>query len=351
MLVEKAIIALSGGVDSSVCAHIMKTRGYECEGVMFRLYDKHGENVADSDISDAEKVAEKVGIPFSVIDYRDDFKRKVIDEFVAVYEKGGTPNPCIVCNRVIKFELLFNRLKEKNADKVVTGHYARVEYDSKAGRYLLKKAVDDSKDQSYVLYNLKKDQLKNIIFPLGELSKSEARQIAEKEGFVNAAKRDSQDICFVPDGNYGKFIEEYRGKRFPSGDFVSESGHVIGQHKGIIHYTIGQRKGLGLALPCPMYVVKKDVFENKVVLGYNDELFSDSLTAKDVNLISVDSIDTPMRVDAKVRYSQKAQPAYAVLLPDGRLSVKFDQPQRAITPGQSVVLYDGDIVVGGGVIE
>lgn len=350
-MTEKAIIAMSGGVDSSVCAHIMKSRGYDCNGVMFRLYDKPGADELSSDITDAERVSEKVGIPFSVIDYREEFKRRVIDEFVSVYENGGTPNPCIVCNRVIKFELLFRLMEELCADKVVTGHYARVEYDSSLERYLLKRAVDLSKDQSYVLYNLKKHQLKHIIFPLGELSKSEARQIAETEGFVNAAKRDSQDICFIPDGDYGKFIENYRGKEFPSGEFVDSQGHVLGRHKGIIHYTVGQRKGLGLSLPCPMYVVKKTLSDNRVVLGYNEDLFSDRLTAKDVNLISVDSIDAPMRVEAKVRYSQKAQPACAEILSDGRLSVVFDEPQRAITPGQSVVLYDGDIVVGGGTIE
>ena len=350
-MTEKAIIAMSGGVDSSVCAYIMKSRGYECEGIMFRLYDKPGEGEAGRDAADAERVAERVGIPFSVIDYREEFKNKVIDDFVSVYENGGTPNPCIVCNRVIKFKLLFDRMAEKGADKVVTGHYARVEYDDDSGRYLLKKAVDSSKDQSYVLYNLKKDQLKYIVFPLGELSKSDARQIAESEGFVNAAKRDSQDICFIPDGDYGKFIEDFREKVFPSGEFVDAEGKVLGCHKGIIHYTVGQRKGLGLALPCPMYVVRKSLSDNRVVLGYNDDLFTDRLTAKDVNLISVDSIDTPIRVEAKVRYSQKAQPAYAEMLPDGRLSVIFDEPQRAITPRQSVVLYDGDIVVGGGIIE
>jgi tRNA-specific 2-thiouridylase len=242
-------------------------------------------------------------------------------------------------------------MKELDMDYVVTGHYARIEFDEKLNRYVLKKAVDDTKDQSYVLYSLTQEQLKHTLFPLGSMTKNEAREIAEEHGFINARKHDSQDICFVPDGKYAEFIEQYTGKKYPCGDFVDKDGNVLGQHKGIIRYTIGQRKGLGLSLPSPMYVCKKDLENNKVILSDNEGLFSKELYANSLNLITCDKIEKPIKVKAKVRYNQKEQPATVTQVDNDRLHIVFDEPQRAISKGQAVVLYDGDVVVGGGTIE
>ncbi|MCR5652952.1 MAG: tRNA 2-thiouridine(34) synthase MnmA, partial [Ruminococcus sp.] len=328
----------------------------DATGTTMKLYDNNDigvkkENTCCSadDIADARAVCNKLGIPYYVFNFRDSFKEQVIERFIDAYENGSTPNPCIDCNRYIKFERLMNRMKELEMDYVVTGHYARIERDEKTGRFLLKKAVDDSKDQSYVLYSLTQEQLRHTLFPLGSLNKTEVRRIADENGFINAKKHDSQDICFVPDGKYAEFIESYTGKKYEHGDFVTSDGTVLGEHKGIIRYTIGQRKGLGLALPEPMYVFKKDLENNKVILGKNEDLFSKELYAEDVNLISVEEIKEPIRVDAKVRYNQKAQPATVSQVGD-KLHIVFDEPQRAICKGQAVVLYDGDIVIGGGTI-
>ncbi len=344
---------MSGGVDSSVAAYLMKQCGYDAVGVTLKLHGCVDEGACGSasDADDAKKVAESLGMEHYLYDFSDRFEDTVITRFAESYEKGHTPNPCIDCNRYIKFGALYEKLSDLYCDCIVTGHYARVEYDEARGRYLLKKGADETKDQSYVLYNLTREQLSHVKFPLGGMPKTEVRAIAEAEGFVNAKKKDSQDICFVPDGDYAGFIKKHFGKDFPEGDFIDRDGNVLGRHKGIIHYTVGQRKGLGLSLPCPMYVTEKNVEDNKVILGYNEDLFSSSLTATDVNLISVDEIREPMRVTAKVRYSHREEPATAVCLDDGRLSVTFDFPVRAITRGQAVVLYDGDVVVGGGRIE
>ena len=347
---------MSGGVDSSVSAYLIKEQGYDATGITLKLFDgeedKSGKKTCCSldDIDDARSVCRKLGIPYYVYNFKDSFRENVIERFISAYENGTTPNPCIDCNRFIKFEKLIRRADELDFDYVVTGHYARIEYDEKSGRYLLKKSVDLSKDQSYVLYSLTQAQLAKTLFPLGSMTKNETRQIAEQLGLVNASKKDSQDICFVPDGDYAGFIERCTGKSYPNGAFVDESGNVLGEHKGIIRYTVGQRKGLGLALPCPMYVKRKDLERNEVVLCRNEALFSKELIAQDVNLISCDKIDKPMRIKAKVRYNQSEQPATAFELPDGRLKVVFDEPQRAISKGQAVVLYDGDIVVGGATI-
>ena len=350
---KKAMIAMSGGVDSSVAAYLMKQNGYDAVGVTLKLHGclEEGACGSASDAEDARKVAESLGMEHYLYDFSDRFEDAVIKRFAESYEKGYTPNPCIDCNRYIKFGALYDKMLELGCECIVTGHYARIEYDEARGRYLLKKGADETKDQSYVLYNLTNEQLACVKCPLGGMPKSEVRAVAEAQGFVNAKKKDSQDICFVPDGDYAAFIKEHFGKTFPQGDFVDRDGNVLGQHKGIIHYTVGQRKGLGLSLPCPMYVTQKNVEENKVILGYNEDLFSDRLTATDVNLISVDDIREEMRVTAKVRYSHREEPATAVMLSDGRLSVTFDSPVRAITKGQAVVLYDGDVVVGGGRIE
>ena len=354
---KKALIAMSGGVDSSVAAFLMKQRGWDCTGITLKLFDKDEDEKADrtccslDDVEDARSVCRKIGIPYYVYNFQDSFRDTVVKRFISAYEEGRTPNPCIDCNRFIKFEKLMRRSEELQADCVVTGHYATVEYDEEKGRYLLKKSVDLSKDQSYVLYSLTQYQLSRTVFPLGEMTKEQTRALAEELGLINADKRDSQDICFVPDGDYAGFIERYTGKTYPNGDFVDESGRVLGEHKGIIRYTVGQRKGLGLALPHPMYVKEKNLEENKVVLCDNASLFSRELLANDINLISVDRIDEPLRVCARVRYNQKEQPATVWQLDDDTIRVVFDEPQRAATPGQSIVFYDGDTVVGGGVIE
>ena len=353
---KKALIAMSGGVDSSVAAFLIKQQGLDATGVTMKLYDNEDIGIArentccsDDDIADARAVCARLSIPYYVFNFRDDFNTEVIDRFIKAYENGSTPNPCIDCNRYIKFERLMRRMAELNMDYVVTGHYARIEYDEERKRYLLKKALDDKKDQSYVLYSLTQEQLSHTLFPLGSLNKDEVRKIAEENGFVNAKKHDSQDICFVPDGKYAEFIEGYTGKKYECGDFVDRDGKRLGEHKGIIRYTIGQRKGLGLALPAPMYVLEKDLNNNKVVLGFNDDLFTKELYAEDINFIYIKEINEPIRVSAKVRYNQKEQPE-TVERDGDRLHIVFDEPQRAICKGQAVVLYDGDIVVGGGKI-
>ena len=355
---KKAIIAMSGGVDSSVAALLTKESGDECIGATMKLYNNedigvHREKTCCSldDVEDARSVAYQMDMPYYVFNFTEDFHTEVMDRFVDAYENGCTPNPCIDCNRYLKFDKMFHRMQEIGYDYIVTGHYARVEYDEKRDRYLLKKAVDDTKDQSYVLYMLTQEQLAHVKLPLGGLRKDQVRVIAEKHGFINARKHDSQDICFVPDGDYAKFIEKYTGKKTPEGDFVDKEGNYIGRHKGIIHYTIGQRRGLGIPAASRLYVCEISPKTNTVVLGDNADLFSSELEADNVNLISVDSLAEPKRVTAKIRYRHKEQPATAWQTPDGILHVKFDEPQRAITKGQAVVMYDGDVVVGGGVIN
>ena len=353
---KKAMIAMSGGVDSSVAAYLISQQGYETVGVTMKLHNDESQAQAEAscctsdDIEDARSVAETLGIPYHVYNYSDNFTEHVISRFVDAYRNARTPNPCIDCNRYIKFDRLVKTAIELGFDYVVTGHYAVTEYDETSGRYLLKKAVDESKDQSYVLYSLSQEQLKHILFPLGSMNKQEVREIADKLDFINADKPDSQDICFVPDGDYARFIEEWCGLKFENGNFVDLQGNVIAQHKGIINYTIGQRKGLGIAAKAPYYVVGKDLERNEVILGSNEDLFSSTLTATDVNFISVEKLTEPMRVRAKVRYKQKETDATISPLENGDVSVVFDEPQRAIASGQAVVFYDGDIVVGGGTI-
>lgn len=354
---KNVLIAMSGGIDSSVVAHLMKEKGYNCVGATMKLFYNDSEIMAgdpscctSEDIEDAKKVAAHLDIPYHLFNFTDGFKECVMQRFVDAYECGMTPNPCVECNRYMKFEKLYNEAKKLGCEYIATGHYARIEYDEARNRYLLKKAVDLSKDQSYVLYSLSKELLAHTLFPLGELTKPETRSIAEKHGFINPNKSESQDICFVPDGSYAAFIEKFTGKQYPEGDFVDLNGNVLGRHKGIIRYTVGQRKGLGLSLKEPMYVAKVDIENNTVVLARDNELYSDSLKANRINLISVDRIDEPMRITAKIRYRHNEQPATVVQLDDDTISIKFDEPQRAITKGQAVVMYDGEVVVGGGTI-
>lgn len=353
---KKAIIAMSGGVDSAVAAFLTKEQGFECMGVTMKLFQSEEIDVRENtccsleDVEDARSVAYKLGIPYYVFNFSDRFREDVIDRFIEAYENGRTPNPCIDCNRFLKFDKLFTRAKELGYDYVVTGHYAQIEYNEETGRYLLKKSVDENKDQSYVLYSLTQEQLSHVMFPLGGMSKSQTRHIAEENGFVNAKKHDSQDICFVLNGKYSDFIENYTGRKYPEGDFVDKNGNFLGRHKGIIRYTVGQRRGLGLALEHPLYVIEVNKENNTVVLGENEDLFSCSVTAKSINLISVPNLYKPMRVKAKVRYRQAEQWATAVQLDEDTLKIEFDEPQRAITKGQAVVIYDEDTVVGGGTI-
>lgn len=304
--------------------------------------------IGDNDISDAKTACDILKIPHHVVDFSADFEEYVIKDFVTSYENGMTPNPCIECNFKLKFDKLFAYANKIGCDFVATGHYARVEYSERYGRKVLKKAIDSKKDQSYVLYRISKDNLNKVIFPLGSISsKSKTRELVTENGIPVAEKKESQDICFVPDGDYAKFIEEYTKKSYPVGDFITVDGKFLGKHKGIIRYTIGQRKGLGLALPRSMYVVRKSIDTNQVVIGDPPDLMSHELYADKVILSAVDDIPTPIKVKAKVRYNQAEQNATAVV-ENGLLHLIFDDPQRAISPGQSVVLYDGDIVLGGG---
>lgn len=354
---KKALIAMSGGVDSSVAAYLMIRDGYDCIGAMMRLFDEQflpegGESSCCSldDAEDARSVARRLGFPFYVFNSKGEFEEKVIRKFIRCYECGATPNPCIDCNRYLKFDHLMRKGMELGCDFVVTGHYARIRYDESRGRYLLYQAADLSKDQSYVLYSLNQEQLARTRFPLGEMSKAQAREIAQEQGFINSRKRDSQDICFVPDGDYVGFMERYTGKKYPKGDFLDISGKVVGTHNGAVSYTLGQRKGLGLAMGAPVYVCAKDMEKNTVTVGPSEALFSNTLIAEDWNWFPFPALTEPLRVSAKARYNQPPQPATVYPESDGKAKVVFDTPQRALTPGQAVVLYDGDMVVGGGTI-
>jgi tRNA-specific 2-thiouridylase len=354
---KKVLIAMSGGVDSSVAAYLLKQQGFDCTGITMKLFTNEDIGAGGNkkccsleDTADARNVAYAVGIPYFVYNFTEDFKKQVIDRFIESYRNGATPNPCIDCNRYIKFAKLLDRAKQLGMDCIATGHYAEIEYDAGAGRYFLKKAADKTKDQSYVLYAMTQEQLSRTQFPLGALSKSDVRGIAREQGFVNADKHDSQDICFVRDGSYAEFIEQYTGKKNEEGDFVGISGAVLGRHRGIIRYTIGQRKGLGLSLKSPLYVNAKNVKDNTVTLSERDGLFDKSLDASGFNWIACEKINGPIRVKTKIRYNQTEQWSTVTQTSDDTVHVEFDEPQWAIAKGQAAVLYDGDTVVGGGTI-
>ena len=348
---RKALIAMSGGVDSSVAAWLMAEAGFDCVGATMRMCDDAllGCSCVDPSV-DAKAVADRMGIPFHVFDTCDDFKKLVVDNFIESYEQGDTPNPCIRCNKTMKFGVLLDKATELGCDHIITGHYARIEKDPETGRFLLKKAVDENKDQSYFLACLNQEQLSRILLPLGGLTKAETRKIAQEQGFVTAKKRDSQDICFIPDGDYKSFMQRYTNKVYPGGDYLDLQGNILGRHQGAVGYTLGQRKGLGIALGEPAYVCAKDMENNTVTLGKNEDLFRSCLRAKDWNFMPFEELTGPMRVMAKVRYRHTPQPATVYPEENGYARVEFDEPQRAITTGQAVVLYHGDTVIGGGTI-
>ena len=342
---NKALIAMSGGVDSSVAAWLMRQAGYNCAGANLRMWDADGNGVAD-----AQAVARRLGMEFHALEAGEEFRQRVVDGFICAYEQGLTPNPCFECNRTMKFGFLLDRALELGYDLVVTGHYARIRRDETSGRYGLYKAADSAKDQTYFLACLTQHQLAHAAFPLGELTKEQVRTIAEEQCFITARKRDSQDICFVPDGDYVRFMKEYTGKNYPAGDFLDLAGKVVGRHSGAVGYTLGQRKGLGIALGAPVYVCAKDMEQNTVTVGPNEALYATTLRANNWNFMPFPALTEPMRVMAKARYRHAEQPATVYPEADGFARVVFDEPQRAMTPGQAVVLYDGDMVVGSGTI-
>ncbi len=360
-MTKKVMLAMSGGVDSSCALLLLQRQGYEVIGATMHLYDNEDIGVKSktccslNDVEDAKAAAARFNVPHYVFNFKDRFKKAVIENFNNQYLNGLTPNPCIDCNRYLKFDALLERAKMLECDYIATGHYARIVFDENANRYSLKKSLCggevNEKDQSYVLYNLTQEQLAHILFPLGEMDKSEVRKIAEENGLVNYNKPDSQDICFVPDGDYAKFIREYTGIVPQKGNVTDKNGNVLGQHGGLINYTIGQRKGLGIAFGKPMYVVDKDVKNNTVIVGEGEDLFRDSLIANDLNWIAFDKFSAPFGCKAKTRYKQIEQPCTVYPNEDGTVKVVFEQPQRAVTAGQRIVFYDNDTVIGGGVIQ
>ena len=354
---KKVVVGMSGGVDSSVAAYLLKEQGYDVIGVTMQIWQDEEETVQEENggccgltaVDDARRVANKLGIPYYVMNFKQEFQRDVIDYFINEYRQGRTPNPCIACNRYVKWESLLKRSMDIGADYIATGHYARI-IKLENGRYTLKRSATLAKDQTYALYNLTQEQLSRTLMPVGDYAKDEVRKIAEKIGLRVANKPDSQDICFVPDGDYASFIEESTGEKIPTGNFVDVNGKVLGQHKGIIHYTVGQRKGLGLSLGHPAFVLEIRPETNEVVIGSNEDSMTNTLRANRLNFMSIDDLHGEMHVFMKIRYNHKGCTGTIRKVAEDEILCTFDEPQRAVTPGQAVVFYEDDYVLGGGTI-
>lgn len=355
---EKVVVGMSGGVDSSVAAWLLKEQGYEVIGVTMQIWQDEEERIQEeqggccglSAVDDARRVAAMLGIPYYVMNFKSEFKKNVMEYFAAEYVQGRTPNPCIACNRYVKWESLLRRSMEIGADYIATGHYARIR-QLPNGRYTLQKSATEAKDQTYALYNLTQDQLAHTLMPVGDYTKEEIRAMAGQIGLRTANKPDSQEICFIPDGDYAGFIErELSGEAPLPGNFVTSAGEILGQHKGITHYTIGQRKGLGIAMGYPVFVTEIRPETNEVVLGSKEEVFGDVLYCNQLNFMSVPDLEGEMEVTAKIRYNHKGAACLVEKIEEDRAVCRFPEPVRAITPGQAVVFYNEDIVVGGGTI-
>lgn len=345
---EKLFVGMSGGVDSSAAAILLINQGYDVSGVTLSLYD--GEKCGSlNDIADAAAVCKKLGIEHFVLDFKKQFEKSVIDKFITEYQIGNTPNPCIECNRHIKFGAMLDSALKMGAEKIATGHYATIK--KQGDRFVVVKPKDKAKDQSYVLYSLSQHQLSHTVMPLGEFTKAEVREMAEQNGLITAHKSDSQDICFVPSGDYTEFISKWLNTTFPEGDYVDINGKIIGKHKGMIRYTIGQRKGLGMGFGKPIFVLDKSPDENKVILGDEENLFKTRVLVKNVNFMAMENLNSPINCEGKLRYRHREQPCRIIPIDDNTLLAEFNEPQRAPTPGQAAVFYDGDTVICGGVIK
>lgn len=356
-MAKKVVVGMSGGVDSSVAAYLLKQQGYDVIGVTMQIWQDEDASIQEenggccglSAVDDARRVAAQLDIPYYVMNFKSEFKKYVIDYFIDEYENGRTPNPCIACNRFVKWEALLKRSLDIGADYIATGHYARIE-KLPTGRYALKVSETDKKDQTYALYNLTQEQLEHTLMPVGEYGKEAIRKIAQNIDLRVASKPDSQDICFIPDGDYASYIEETRQETFPKGNFVLSDGTVVGRHKGIIHYTVGQRKGLGLSLGHPVFVLEIRPETNEVVVGSNEESMATEVKADHINFMAVEDIKEPMRVWAKIRYNHKGAWCSVTRTGEDEITAVFDEPQRAVAPGQALVLYTDGYVVGGGTI-